>query len=106
MHWLSDEPLSVVDHHLGFWLESFLTWDDHINDICGKAKRALGLIRRTFGLNNPVGVSTVFKTLVPPILKYGCQFCNPHLVEHINSRESVQRRATRVIWVSEAVFSR
>ena len=104
--WLSDKPLSAVDHqeYLGVWLESFLSWDYHLNYICDKANKVLGLIRRTFGSNNPEGVSTAYKTLVHPILEYGCQVWNPYLVKHIKSIESIQRGATRVICESEKEY--
>ena len=56
---------SAVDHlkHFGVWLESFLSWDYHVNYICAKANKVLGLIRWTFGPNNSAGVSTAYKTL-------------------------------------------
>ena len=105
-YWLSDKLLSAVDHHkhLGAWLESSLSWDYHINYICAKANRVLGLIRGPFGLHNPEGVSTAYKTLVSPILEYGCQVWNPYLVKHSKSIESIQRRATRVICGSEKEY--
>ena len=99
-YWLSNKPLSAVDHHkhLGVWLESSLSWDYHINYFCGKGNKVLGLIWRTFGPNNSEGVDlTAYKTLVRPILEYGCQVWNPYLVKHVNNIESIQRRATRVI---------
>ena len=97
---------SAVDHlkHFGVWLESFLSWDYHVNYICAKANKVLGLIRWTFGPNNSEGVSTAYKTLVRPILEYGCQVWNPYLVKHIKSIESIQRRATRVICGSEKEY--
>ena len=105
-YWLSDKSLSAVDHHkhLSVWLESSLSWDYHKNYICAKAYKVLGLIRRTFGPNNSEGVSTAYKTLVRPILEYGCQVWNPYLVTHIKSIESIQRRATRVICGSEKEY--
>ena len=65
----------------------------------------LGLIRRTFGPNNSEVVSTVkvYKTLVRPILEYGCQAWNPYLVRYVKSIESIQRRVTRAICGSEKV---
>ena len=83
---------------------SSLSWDCHINFICAKANKILGLIRRTFGPNNSEGVSTAYKTLVRPILEYGCQVWNPCLVKHFKSIESIQRRATRVICGSEKEY--
>ena len=76
----------------------------HLNYICAKANKVLSLIRRTFGPNNSEGVSTAYKTLVHPILEYGCQVWNPYLVKHIKSIESIQRRATRVICGSEKEY--
>ena len=107
---LTNRYQSAVDHHkhLGVWLESSLSWDYHINYICAKANEVLGLIRRTFGSNNPEGVSTAYKTLVRPILEYGCQVWNPYLylVKHIKGIESIQRRASRVICGSEKEYQK
>ena len=91
---------SAVDHlkHFGVWLESFLSWDYHVNYICAKANKVLGLIRQTFGPNNSEGVSTAYKTLVRPILKYGCQVWNPYLgtgqKAHQKYRVNTERQAT------------
>ena len=71
---------------------------------CAKANKVLGLVRRTLGPNNSDGVSTAYKTLVRPVLEYGCQVWNQYLVKHIKSIESIQRRATRVICGSEKEY--
>ena len=59
---------------------------------------------RTFGQNNSEGVWEGYKILVRPILEYGCQVWNRHLVKHINSTDSMQRRATRVICGAEKEY--
>ena len=51
----------------------------------------LGLIRRTFGSRNPVGIATAFKVQVRPFLEYACPVWNPYLVKDIYLMESVQR---------------
>ena len=96
---MNDVNLSIVNKHkhLGIWIESSLGWDSHINYIVGKANRVLSLIRRTFGSKDPVAVKTAYNVLVRPILEYACPVWNPHLVKHIHSIESIQRRATRLI---------
>ena len=65
----------------------------------------LGLIRRTFGSKDPVAVKTAYNVLVRPILEYACPVWNPHLVKHIHSIESIQRRATRLICGSVKSYS-
>ena len=93
---LNNILLPEVDHHkhLGLWLES---WDYHINSICAKANKVLGLIKRTFGFSNKTGIKTAFKALVIPILEYACPVWNPYLVKHIQAIEAIQRRASRLI---------
>ena len=87
-YWLSDKPLSAVNHHkhVDVWLESSLSWDYHINYFCAKANKVLDLIRRTFSPNNSEGVSTAYKTLVRPTLEYGCKIWNPVFSEAHQSK--------------------
>ena len=91
--------LPEMDHnkHLGLWLESSLSWDYHINSICAKANKVLGLIKRTFGYSNKTDIKTAFKVLVIPILEYACPVWNPYLVKHTKAIEAIQRRASRLI---------
>ena len=49
-----------------------------------------------FGTKNPDGVEIAYKTLARQLLEYCYQAWNPHLIRHINSIESIQRRATRL----------
>ena len=78
-------------------MESSLSWDHHISSICAKANMVLGLIGRTFGSSNVVGITKAFKALVRPILEYTCPLWNPYLVKHIHAIESVQRRVSQLI---------
>ena len=80
---LNNILLPEVDHqkHLGLCLESSLSWDCHINSICARANKVLGLIKRTFGYSNKTGIKTAFKALVIPILEYACPVWNPYLVK-------------------------
>ena len=92
-------PLSTRRNTAGKWH----TVRQHY--IVGKANRVLGLIRRTFGSKDPVAVKTAYNVLVRPILEYACPVWNPHLVKHIHSIESIQRRATRLICGSVKSYS-
>ena len=98
---------SAVDKHkhLDIWIESSLRWGAHINCINGKANRALGLIRRTFGPKDPVATKTAFNALVRPILEYGLPVWNPYLVKHIHIIESIQCHAIQLICRSDKPYS-
>lgn len=101
-YFLDNTLLPSVGHHkhlaMGVWLESSLSWSYHISTICAKTNKVLGLIRRTFESRNPVGIATAFKVQVRPILEYACPVWNPYLVKDICAIESVQRRASSLIY--------
>ena len=94
---LEREASDKKEYSYLLWLESSLSWDYHINSICAKANKVLGLIKRTFGYSNKTGIKTAFKALVIPILEYACPVWNPYLVKHTKAIEAIQRRASRLI---------
>ncbi len=66
------QQLETVDSHpyLGVCLNNTLTWSNHIDEVCKKAQRVLGLVRRNlWGCNERVK-STAYTTLVRPLLEY------------------------------------
>ena len=55
-----------------------LKWNTHISNICTKANRTLGFLRRTL-LSCPQNVKEVaYKGMVCPILEYGSSVWDPH----------------------------
>ena len=72
---------------------SSMPWRDHINDICIKARKSLGLIRMNLRIfpqyvRNQVNASR-------PILEYACCVWDPCQRRHIKQLESVQHHAAR-----------
>ena len=60
-----------------------------------KANRVLGLIERTCGdLKDIDTMTTLYCSLVRPLLEYSCETWNPHTKRYIDKLEAVQRRAT------------
>ena len=58
--------------YLGVTLNNKLKWTDHIQIILNKANSVLGFLRRNFN-NCPTRVkSSLYKSLVRPILEYAC----------------------------------
>ena len=45
-----------------------------------KANKLLGLVYRTVGSSNPGAFSTLYKSLVRPVLEYAAPVWNPYLV--------------------------
>ena len=79
---------------LGILITSDLSWSAQIYAVVHKANRSLGFVYRTLGPSNVEAFSTLYKTLVRPILEYAVPVWCPYLVKDILALEKVQRRAS------------
>ena len=94
---LSGKKLKVVNEFkdLGVIMTSNLSWSNQVASSVKKANRILGLIKRTVGSFTPTSTfTTLYKSLVRPLLEYAAPVCSPHLVKDIQALEAVQRRAS------------
>ena len=69
----------------------------HITTQSSKATKISGYIFRTFISRDKFVMISLFKTLVLPIIEYGCILWHPHVQQEINVVEEVQRTFTRKI---------
>ena len=97
MQYMLDKPLknekSFKD--LGVTISKDLSWDNRIS-ITNKANNLLGLIKRSVGTTNVNVFSTLYLSLVRPILEYAVRVWYPYLVKDIRALEGTQRRASRL----------
>ena len=83
--------------YLGVLLSSDLSWSSHIQGVCNKARKILGLLyRRYYQYSDSRTLCKLYLSLVRPHLDYAAQIWDPHLQCDINSLESVQRFALKV----------
>ena len=85
---LEGAVLENVDNikYLGRTITNDLKWNTHISNICTKANRTLGFLRRTL-FSCPQNVKeAAYKGMVRPILEYGSFVWDPHPDIVINSR--------------------
>ena len=72
---LLEVVLSLV-RVLGVIITSDLRWNIHVSNVCTKANRTLGFLRRSL-YSYPQEVKEAgYKGLVLPVLDYGCQICD------------------------------
>ena len=71
--------------YLGVTITNDLKWNNHINNICTKANRTLGFLRRNLF------------SLVRPVLEYGSSVWDPHTKCLQEELEKVQNRAARFV---------
>ena len=85
----------VVD--LGVTVQQNLTFSIHIYDIVRKARNRLSWVLSVFKSRSAVTISTLFCSMVRPLLEYCCILWNPSKISGISLLEGVQRTATAKI---------
>ena len=97
---LNNEPLEYVQQYkyLGVIVSHNLCWSHHIQEVCSKARRTLGIIYRNIAsnTNDPLTVFRLYIALVRPHLEYAAQVWSPHLEKDIHCLEKVQKFALRI----------
>ena len=85
--------------YLGVTITNDLKWNTHINNICTKANRTLGFLRRNL-FSCPQDVKeAAYKGLVRPVLEYGSSVWDPHTKCLQEELEKVQNRAARFVTI-------
>ena len=83
--------------YLGLTIKHNLSWSDHINKICSKARRLVGMLYRQFyNCADTSTIRTLYLTLVRPHLEYASQVWDPHLIKDCKQLEDVQKFACKV----------
>ena len=89
--------------YLGVTITSDLKWNSPIRNVCSKANRTLGFMRRNL-FSCPQDVKeAAYKSLERPILEYGSTVWDP-LCNGLNDElENVQKRAARFVTLYEII---
>ena len=93
-------PLEATCTHpyLGVNLSSDLRWNTHIDSVCKKGMRILGLLKRNLHQCSPSVKSAAYLSLVRPTLSYASAAWDPYTLRNINKLEMIQRRAVRFVY--------
>ena len=84
---------------LGVNVSGNCTWNSHIKQMCAKANRVLGLVKRLCGrdIRNVQTRKLLYTALVRPLREYSSSVWSPYLVKHRRLIENIQRRVTKFI---------
>ena len=96
---LNDRPIERVFEYkyLGVVISSDLTWASHINTICTRAKKVIGLLyRQFFNHTSSQTQLKLYKALVRPHLEYAAQVWDPYMTKDVSKLENVQKFALKV----------
>ena len=81
--------------YLGVTITSDLRWNTHVSNVCTKANRTLGFLRRNLYSCPKEVKEAAYKGLMRPVLDYGSSVWDPPGVQE--ELESVQKRAARFV---------
>ena len=85
----------VSERDLGVILDPSLKFRDDISARVNKAKKVMGIIRRSFCHLNVQMFKLLYKALVRPHIEYAAAIWSPRYISDVNIIEGFQRRATR-----------
>ena len=83
--------------YLGVTITSDLRWNTHVSNVCTKANRTLGFLRRNLYSCPQEVKEAAYKGLVRPVIDYGSSVWDPPGVVLQQELESVQKRAARFV---------
>ena len=83
--------------YLGVTIINDLRWNTHVSNVCTKANRTLGFLRRNLYACPQEVKEAAYKGLVRPVLEYSGSVWDPSGVGLQNELEKVQNRAARFV---------
>ena len=83
--------------YLGVTLTSDLRWNRHVTNICNKANKTLGFLKRNLKIRSHKLKETAYKTIVRSLVEYAPSVWDPYNQKPIKQLEMVQRRAARYV---------
>ena len=86
--------------YLGILLISDISWSAHINSVCLKARRIVGLLYRQFSNSNASShtIIPLYTSLVKLHLEYTCPVWSLHLAKDINALEKFNNLPVELHW--------
>ena len=83
--------------HLGVTITSDWRWNTHVSNVCTKANKTLGFLRRNLYSYPQEVKEAAYKGLVRPVLDYGSSVWDPPGVVLQEELESLQKHAARFV---------
>ena len=77
--------------YLGVTINSTVSWDDHISNICSKANKVLGFLTCNLKISASNIKEKAYKAFVHPQLEHAASAWDPYSKKNIAKIEAVQR---------------
>ena len=95
--------------YLGITISSDLRWNKHVDEVCSKANKTLGFLRRNLRVSSPKLKTLAYFSLVRPLVEYAAPAWDPHTDKTSTSLKrskdvqpdlSATATTTPVVWVT------
>ena len=83
--------------YLGCTFTSDLRWNEHVNNICNKANKTIGFLKRNLNISATSVKENAYKALVRPLVEYASPVWDPYHQNEIDRLEMVQRCGARYV---------
>ena len=84
--------------YFGVTVTKELKWNTHVRNVCTKANRTFGFLRRNLSSCPQDVKQTAYKGLVRPTLEYASSVWDPHGIVVQEELETVENRAARLFF--------
>jgi len=92
LHGQIQETVSTAKY-LGVTISRDMNWSKHINNVCTKANKTLGFLKRNLKISSRKIKEMAYKSCVRTALEYACTVWDPYTQQHIDRTEATQRQA-------------
>jgi hypothetical protein len=98
---INGQPLAslCVVKDLGVWIDSSLTFSNHVDKACASARQVGGVILKCISSGRVKTLLTAYKCYVRPLLEYGSQVYGSCNKSELDKLEGVQHWFTRIIFL-------
>ena len=100
---IDDTPIKQVDStkYLGITFDSNLTWKSHINELCLKLSKTVGILSKLRHFVNKHILVMLYYSLIYPFLTYGVHVWGLTFPSFLTQLFIIQKKAIRIISFSE-----
>ena len=100
---IDDTPIKQVDStkYLGITFDSNLTWKSHVNELCLKLSKTVGILSKVRHFVNKHILVMLYYSLIYPFLTYGVHVWGLTFPSFLTQLFIIQKKAIRIISFSE-----
>ena len=97
---LNGKKLTPKNHvkHLGMFIDNFLSWDEHINELSKKLSRFNGIISKLRHYLPKKNLISVYHAIFHSNLRYGCMVWSQSTVNKNNRLKILQKKCIRLMY--------